>query len=624
MGGRVYLFGGDAANDGAPTAVCGDLWSLALPTGDADDPSAVRWTKLAAPKASGGPCASLHAAALASDATGELIVVDSRHDAFAYSPDTAAWRRIGSLVPPGAASGAADVERGAPPMLALSPDTLFALSCGAAGWTLVSLPLSGGLATCASLPCGGATAPARRRCAHLWWQGSGSADSPVLRMYGGVEDAPNGVPGHSVYATDGGELSEMWLLQLSSGAWARAPRDGGGVVPAPRAHSSLVPLGHGEALLFGGMSLCLPAAPPVAHGSPPWPRFLADAHVFSPQRGWRPVWAMGAPHAPTPEPAAAALLAFDAASRRVFVGGGFNKQPPQDAADGVMPLHAALFELRCAAFGDMAASGDQQAAQAAAAWEALRCGAQVPVDSARSAIGVQERDRLRAIRKVTGAAVPTSAPSAHGFDTMLAAAAALRRPPPETPAATVQWTLSWSCMWTNPAAPHAELYELLVTGFDWVSNARRGTMETPIRYSVYVGPAEPAAPDLAWALVDAMMQPSGRGTAVCRPDQVRFTARTAHLLNDLLPLLRALDVKLLVEPQAEAAVSCLRSHVSPFGENQTNDDAPHRCQSCRALKAKMSLCGQWCIPVRISRHACACADQRDIHSAIRQQAHALL
>ena len=33
---------------------------------------------------------------------------------------------------------------------------------------------------------------------------------------------------------------------------------------------------------------------------------------------------------------------------------------------------------------------------------------------------------------------------------------------------------------------------------------------------------------------------------------------------------------------------------------------------------------EWCVPVRISRHACACADQRDIHSAIRQQAHALL
>jgi len=172
-------------------------------------------------------------------------------------------------------------------MLALSTDTLFALSCGVDGWTLVSLPLSSsGPATCASLPCGGACAPARRRCAHLWWQGG---DLPVLRMYGGVENAPNGVPGHSVYAADGGELAEMWLLQLHSGTWARAPRNGGGVMPAPRARSSLVPLGYGEALLFGGMSSCLPAAPPVAYGSPPWPRFLADAHVFSPQRGWRPV-----------------------------------------------------------------------------------------------------------------------------------------------------------------------------------------------------------------------------------------------------------------------------------------------------------------------------------------------
>jgi|APGre2960657444_1045066.scaffolds.fasta_scaffold01513_7 hypothetical protein len=42
LGGRVYLFGGDAANDGAPQAVCADLWSLALPTGDPDQPSAVR------------------------------------------------------------------------------------------------------------------------------------------------------------------------------------------------------------------------------------------------------------------------------------------------------------------------------------------------------------------------------------------------------------------------------------------------------------------------------------------------------------------------------------------------------------------------------------------------------
>ena len=309
--------------------------------------------------------------------------------------------------------------------------------------------------------------------------------------------------------------------------------------------------------------------------------------------------------APTPEPAAAALLAFDAASRRVFVGGGFNKHPPQDASDGVMPLHAALFELRCAAFGAMTASATARDQQAAA-WEALRCGAQVPVDSARSAIGVQERERLRTIRQVVGAAIPTRAPSAHGFDAMLAAAAALRRPPPETPAATVQWTLSWSCMWTNPAAPHSELYELVISGHDWVTNARRGTMETPVRYSAYVGPAEPAAPDLAWALLEAMMQPSSCGGAVCRPDQVRFTARTAHLLNDLLPLLRALDVKLLLEPHAEAAISCLRSHVSPFGENQFNDDAPHRCQSCRALKAKMKLWSK-CRRIRYCDPQCAAA-----------------
>jgi hypothetical protein len=164
LGGDVFVFGGDASNDGALQAACADLWSLALPTGEEADP-AVRWTKLASPKASGGPRASLHATALASDATAELIIVDSRHDAFGYSPAAATWRRLGSLAPPGAAAGA---ERGAPPMLALSPDTLFALSCGADGWTLMSLPLSGGdAATCATLPCGGACAPARRRTAHL-------------------------------------------------------------------------------------------------------------------------------------------------------------------------------------------------------------------------------------------------------------------------------------------------------------------------------------------------------------------------------------------------------------------------------------------------------------------------
>jgi hypothetical protein len=350
---------------------------------------------------------------------------------------------------------------------------------------------------------------------------------------------------------------------------------------------------------------------------------LCDAHVFSPQRGWRPVWAAGGAHAPGPHPSAAALLAFDSRARRLFVGGGFNKHPPADAADGVMPLHAALFELRCAALQSAGAPAATHAAAAAAeaAWETLRRGAQVPADSARSALGPADRERLRLIRQVVANQAfvhraSRTAPSAQGFDAMLAAALALRRPPPEHPGSAVQWTLSWSCMWTNPAAPHAELYELLVTGLDWVSNARRGMVDTPVRYSAHLGPAEPSAPDLAWALLEAIMQPCTPGAAVCKPDQVRFTARTAHLLNGLLPLLRALDVKLLVEPLAEAAISCLRSRVSPFGENQTNEDAPQRCQSCRALKAKLSLCGQ-CKRTRYCDAQCAAADWEAHRQACR-------
>lgn len=181
-----------------------------------------------------------------------------------------------------------------------------------------------------------------------------------------------------------------------------------------------------------------------------------------------------------------------------------------------------------------------------------------------------------------------------------------------------RWSVSWSCWWTNPAAPHAEIYQLIVTGLDWVSNQHRGHGPVPDRYDGCLGLAEPRAADVAWALLEAMTNPHGPGVRACRPDQVRFAMRAAHLIPALLPLLHALDIKVLVEPWAEAAISSLRSQVCPYGNNQMNADAPHRCQSCRALQPKLRLCVK-CKRTRYCDAECAAADWE----AHRQACHVL-
>jgi hypothetical protein len=56
-----------------------------------------------------------------------------------------------------------------------------------------------------------------------------------------------------------------------------------------------------------------------------------------------------------------------------------------------------------------------------------------------------------------------------------------------------------------------------------------------------------------------------------------------------LPLLQRLGIAVIVECWAEAAISALRANVSPYGDNQNNDDSPGRCKSCFIIKPKKAL-----------------------------------
>jgi hypothetical protein len=85
----------------------------------------------------------------------------------------------------------------------------------------------------------------------------------------------------------------------------------------------------------------------------------------------------------------------------------------------------------------------------------------------------------------------------------------------------------------------------------------------------------------------------------------------AHLIDPLHPLLERLGIAIRVEPWGDSAVSSLRNGVSPWGDNQLNDDAPGRCKCCFTIRSKaaLRLCGgckkarYWCVLTPgVSRH----------------------
>jgi len=157
---------------------------------------------------------------------------------------------------------------------------------------------------------------------------------------------------------------------------------------------------------------------------------------------------------------------------------------------------------------------------------------------------------------------------------------------------------------------------LSIMGADHAQAAQaRAAGEQPDRFTALVGPDEPTAGDAAWALLSAIVRPDrGSAGAPSLPDRVRFAARCAHLLDSLSPLLRVLAIAPLVEPWSEAAVCALRANVSPYGQNQFNDDAPQRCHACRAIADGNDLRGariRRCSVCRVTRYCsdeCSAAD----------------
>jgi hypothetical protein len=631
LGGCVYLFGGDASTE-AGDAPCDDLWRLRLPPpGPAMQ---ARWERLTA---SSGPPATRRATALASTSGDELLVLTDALAVHAYAPSSNAWRAVGSLHAAGAPASAADV---AWPMLTVTAGHLLALAHTGGEWWLTRLQLDGRRAAeRAWLPAG----PARRTGGVIWLEGASR-----LRMFGGCEDAPCGVPGHNTHAADGAPLNELWELPLGglwappgaggsvntllgdglgvlappARAWARVPYDGGGTPPPARVGAAAVALGGGRVLLYGGYSEQLPAHPPVVMGGRPVARYCNDAHIFDPgQGGWRRVHTggMGGPPALAPHPAAHVCLARDDASRRLFVCGGLAAHPPTDAAHGVLPLHCGLFELRCSAERAEAAAEAEAAARGAELnWLRLRHSAQPPAAGPRNECGPTEREFAAAFANgaphIRDALVAAPAPSPAAFDALWAAATALRgaraRPPGED--VPVCWEVSWSCVWTNAQLPHGNIYLLTVRGDDWRQAAARAHDDAaalPVRASLLVGPGEPTAGDVAFAILQActLPAPSSCGSA-CLPDAVRFAARTAHLLDALFQLLRSLDVAAAAEPWAEAALSALRCGASPYGWDQLNEDAALRCHACRAVQDAEDLRGtrvKACADCRVVRYCCA-------------------
>jgi len=623
LGGVVYLLLGDASNDatGISGGVCSDLWALRLP----EPPSSrALWARLGNPSRTGGPGASAVAVALACEATGELAVVDAQHYCWAYKPASDAWRAVGALGSPDAKPGGRE-----PATIALSQATLFALSCGAGGaWSLASLSLSEPAATArhrAVSPGHGRAAPSPRRRTLAWADADGS-----LLVWGGAEDAPSGVPGHPVHAPSGAPLAELWRIALPAEGppcWARVRADGGGAPPVAATHSSLVPLGAGRALLYGGVSEHLPRKPPTRMGEHPTARFLNETHLYLPGQGWRRLHASpgAADGAPQPQPAAAASLAFDASSGRLFVAGGFNTRPASDHADGVLPFNSGLFELHCAPLASEALLEERRRAARAhadALWASLKRGQP-------SLMGVSDRtvqNTLKGMSEHYGLSReefvgPSS--SAAEFDRMLVRADALAASRPRLDSGLMEdgyviWTVSWNSFALSPTPPRPGVWDVSIVGHDWQSNRMRRALQVPQRVDLMVS-KEPTAADLAWALLIACTKPgsplaspadrSRLQLQPCVPCRLRLAARTAHLLDALSPLLDRLGIAVVVEPWAEAAISALRSKVSPYGDNQLNSDTPGRCKSCWRIapKKELLICTA-CCKIRYCNAACSGRD----------------
>jgi hypothetical protein len=644
LDGCVYVFGGDASTDEEPQDYCSDFWRLKLPE---PGTRAVRWEKLDKPATNGGPPSSRHATALSCEATGEVLVLDAKTDAWAYSPKSNTWRPLGNglHLPHGVA------ESSPRPLLACSAHTLYRLWCSAAGaWELATIPLAPEGPPPARRRIGGSisfgTSPCDRQRAHVWLDDTSCP--AALYLWGGAEDTKHGVPGHNVHGERGAPLADLWRLTLDPPRWARVRGDGGGAVPPATVDSALAPLGGGKALLFGGYSELLPAKPPTQRNTHPTARFLNCAHLYDPSIGWRRLHASASqlrPHA-----AAAACLAFDAASGRAFVGAGWNAYPIEYLADGLIPLNLGLFELSWAQSAEPLAKVQREAeAEKASRWAQLRSGAQPSILSlARTQREAQLLGQLpRAFMFGSGPLTELAGPppSPQRFDELLAKAEALQVTRPALHSGVdaggfLPWLLSFSGVYLSATPPHKGWWDVSVTGalrprspspplpgprplddllpshrvlssgHDWESNIQRTLYAKPQRIDALVGPAEPTAGDFACALLRAITEPQLNRVEPGAPPRklpaipcyARFSARMAHLIDPLHPLLERLGIAIRVEPWGDSAVSSLRNGVSPWGDNQLNDDAPGRCKCCFTIRSKAAL--RLCSGCKKARYWC--------------------
>jgi len=613
--GALYVFGGDCSSSEADCP-SNDLWRLHLPPPGPVLAASLRWERV---QAASPPPPCRRAAALAAASQRLLVVVDSRLDVHTFSPQTCAWAKLGSMLAEGSPPTAADLPL---PSLALGGDYVLALSHAGGEWWLARLPLGGGKLERARLPPG----PSLRRDAHFWLGANNE-----LRLFGGAEDAPRGVPGHAVHGPCGAPLNELWELSLAGiwagpaqsqqeRSWTRVTFDGGGAPPPPRAATALVPLGGGRALLCGGWSEAMPEALPVYTGAQPAARYAADAYMFDPGQnlGWRRLSAEGEEGEDrlAPQPAGRPLIALDAASRRLFWLGGEASHPPSEPGEGLLPLIGGVFELLVSADAGSASAADAAAASAAGQlWHRLRCGAQVAAGGPRApplnapyvfgSLSPEERRFAHEFaRNVPGLGAGWE-PSPAAFDARLAAARAAPRA-----ADGAEWHVSWSCLWISSTPPQNQVYRLSLR-----SVTRNEGPPGRSLVDALLGPREPGAPDAAWSLLSAA------AAERCRPRAILLAARCGRLYDSLLPLARALSTPLLLQSWGEAGGAARRSGACPFGLNAVNEDAPRRCTACGALEEAGDLRGavmRACAACRAARYCSpeCCAADAEAHAPL--------
>ena len=550
VAGHLYVIGGqrDDFSD-AP-----EFWRVPVANPAGPRGRAWDWERLPTPSTAGGPSSTGHALLCASHATRELLcLTDCKLWALSCDgPDLASakWRDLG-LPWPGAEDDGDDINGAAftalgDAALVYSPD-----------YGLVSINLRTGTrdvlwkvppyAGQALWTVPWANAP------HLWPCGSSA-----LLLWGG--SAPDGrysteLPGHHLISPP--PLGDMWRFELASRSWARVPRGGGGVPPAPRAEAALAPLigggfEDGSAVLLGGYSELLPQAgdsllPPTAH------RYCDDAHMYTPSAGWRRLAPTG-PRAPPAAALAAGFFPLAEGGSVVFCGG-------YSSIDGMLShAQVSMLGLRPEIMSGSSALPDT--ATAGPARDALLIRAatlllSLPSDLPRQMpwmplppelfINVRYDDRDH--NEVDWAA-------------LLARARALPRGEPAS-----QMCITWqeTVICDDPRIP--PVFQMTTSRNEVPSRACDAT-------DFFFDEPDPTS--VARHMLLSIVPPAG-ARQLPRPRSVLFAARLGGAtMRACMSLLELLEVSPTLEPWHAAAESSLMHDTNPWGYN-----AVRRCVRCR-------------------------------------------